>query len=135
MWTGIGTSAPGAETMSVSRGEKLGLLALLLVRAGAGAWFVPNSDKVRPKGDGYEKARGTRSSVARVGPNRFVPRGTARNDRDGSIRQEDGKGVPLAQPSSVLETSMTRERHPGWISPISGSGSTVPPSARNCCTM
>lgn len=67
-----------------------------------------------PKGNYYEKARGTRTGAARVGPNQFLLRGASRNDRDGSIRQEDGKGTSLAQPDSVLETSMTREATP-WL--------------------
>ncbi|MBW3600244.1 MAG: hypothetical protein KY475_23615 [Planctomycetes bacterium] len=40
----------------------------------------------------YEQAPGTRSAWAVVGPNRVGIRLVARNDRDGSVRIEDGRG-------------------------------------------
>ena len=82
------TARPARRWYRFSMGTLLALVTLAAVVFGAWKiWsYVPPTDRIAA----YEKAKGTRQSYFDVGPNRVRLATIARNDRDGTLRVEDG---------------------------------------------
>src|SRR5438477_219672 len=79
--------------------------------------FAGTAPTAPPLGDSllYEEAQASRDLMIRVGQERLAVQAVARNDRDGSLSIEDGRGRAISGAGLELELEDAAVRQSSWL--------------------